>query len=319
MHRRSLLLTTLAIATVLAACAPGVVAPAVREAPDAVTPGQSFEVSVVGFSGTLGVELCGLTVAIDETDAPGGVTVLTGTVPVLPGGTCDLVVTTAEASVTVEVDVVELLSGLSVGYFVDDDGRDDEYRFTAYLEGLAATDLFDLTLYEGDPAFADFIADVAAETAPDVMFFSVSGGTLVEAIWTEIEAYLEAAQGVAVILTYCSISDETSVGVAWGIDVDIAECYGDDEVASFDIAPSLTAGDDAPLELTMGTFSWNYAFTTTGVEDDVEVFCTDAADPDAVCGVYHRTYPAALAGWVPEAMVGGQGDELLLQLARSLF
>lgn len=311
--RRSIL-TTAFLALALAACGPGVVTPAFREAPDAVTPGESFEVRVVGFSGSLDVELCGLTVDVAQADAAGGVTVLSGVVPLLPGGTCDLVVTTAEASVTVEVDVVELLADRSVGYFVDGDGR-GEFRFTAFLQGLADADLFDLTLYAD---FAAFVADVNANAAPEVMFFSFSDNSLSDVNWADIEAYLETGQGRAVILTYCSIGG-TELATSWGLDLAINECFLNDEVAYFDLASELTPGSDAPLQLSMNEFNWSFAFTTTGVDPDVEVFCTDAADPSAVCGVYHREYPAALAGWVPEGMVGGHDDELLLQLARSLF
>jgi hypothetical protein len=82
--------------------------------------------------------------------------------------------------------------------------------------------------------------------------------------------------------------------------------------------PWLTDGHEPPLQLTVDV-NWVFAQTFTQVAAGYEVFCTNAADPAAVCGTYHADHPVALALWLPEAMVGGQNDELLLQIARSLY
>lgn len=300
----------------IAACTPTPTpTPHIASAPGIVTPGQGFAVTIVGFDPGAFVTICGLEVR-DPQETPGaaGTTVLSGTVPLQPGGDCRLAVTSAAATASVAVTVVELLAGSTIGYYVDADPT-GVYRFTKYLQDSALAGTFDLVLYPDWSAFAD---DVAIGTTPDLMLFSLSDIAFGPSHWPAIEDYLATGQGRAIVMTYC-LYDQASVDV-WGLGaVDTGtDCYDGDDQATFRIAPALTAGDDAGLALMLPGYTWTFAFAVDTTEADVEVFCTDTADPAAACGVVHRDYPAALVMWLPEAMARGQGDDLLLQIARSL-
>lgn len=315
MKRIATAATIAAAFLVVAACTPPPADPEITSAPGTVTPGQGFSATTVGFGTGVVVTICGLEVT-DLHAAAGaqGATVLSGTVPLQPGGDCLLAVTSAAGTASVAVTVIELLEGITVGYYVDFDPT-GEYRFTDYLQDLAMAGAFDLVLY---PTWAAFADDVTAGTAPDVVYVALSGDYFDLFYWPAIEDYLVTGQGRAVVMTYC-LYEQDAVDV-WGLGVvnDTEDCYDGDD-ATFDIAPGLTAGNDAGLELALDGYDWIFAFSVDTVEADVEVFCTDAADPAAACGVIHRDYPAALVMWLPEAMVGGQGDDLLLQIARSLY
>jgi hypothetical protein len=309
-------LAVVLLGLLLAACTAPPVTPGISAAPASVTPGKGFSITVVGYAAPFTVTICDR--AVDDLSAvgTGGETVLSGTVPLMPGRTCAIDVSAGDEGDRANVEVVELLAGVTVGIFANDDaldhhGEEGAYRFTAYLRDLESGDLFDLTVYG---SFDDYRADVAAGTAPELMFFSFAGLKFTTALWDGIEAHLSTADARAVIMSYCIGSPAAAI---FGLSGN-ALCYDNTETVSFAIDPWLTGGPDAPLDLAMSV-EWSYAATYDAVATPNEVFCTNAADATAVCGTYHAERPAALALWLPEAMVGGQNDELLLQIARSLF
>jgi hypothetical protein len=311
----SRILAGLLFALLLTGCSTTtLITPGFSAVPASLTPGTAFTVTVVGFDGPFSVTICDRPVADLTAAGSSAATTLSGTVPLMPGRACQLVASAGSESASATVEVIELLAGRSVGIFVNTDGLDFSgveggFRFTAYLTDLESGDLFDLTVYD---SFAAYTTDVANETAPELMFFSFSSSRFAPAHWDVIAAHLTGTGARAVVMSYCIENDAAAIFGLSGT----MRCYeGPYDEVSFDIDPWLTNGDDVPLELTMGV-EWFYAATYSQVAEGNEAFCTLAA---AVCGAYHADQPAALALWLPEAMVGGHNDELLLQIARSLF